>query len=195
LLAANLMFMSAVMLSTLGGLLLAVAFPDVRSLQALRFPLRAAATASYAPGEASRRPRSFATAAAATVLLTIGHLLPPVRATLWFQLDGSGLLGALAIGLGALLWLALLAVAVGVYRGSHVCALIAFAWWFVGGGVGLYAPSDWMAVLHAHPPSVYEHAAWVVGAAFMMRIYNQALAHYVPGLRRRGSRPSAQGAT
>ncbi len=162
LLAATLMFISASMLSALAGMVLSVAIPSIR-----RMP--------------KDRAVALTRAGAATLVLTTGHLLPPMHAALWFKLDA----GALGIVLGALLWLALLAVAIGVYRGSHVCALAAFAWWIAGGGIGLYAPSALMATLHTEPPSVYGHAAWVVGAALMSRLYIRAVTHYVPARRNR----------
>ncbi len=102
-LATVLMFMSASWLTGLILNLLAEAVPSFRSAQAHLLPVRRPATTDHADAPAARRIRSRVAMVAAGLFLAIGHLLPPMRAFLWFQLELDGALNALAVGLDGLL--------------------------------------------------------------------------------------------
>jgi hypothetical protein len=123
--------------------------------------------------QAPWRRRLETTTAAAVIFGVFGSLLPPLDTVFWLRVRPAGV--AVGFVLAGLVWTALLTVAVGVYRKSAVCAMVAFMWWGLGEAFALYPPLKTPAWWHVQEPSPYAHVLWVVGAVFMLRSYNRAI--------------------
>ncbi|MBT5531623.1 two pore domain potassium channel family protein [Candidatus Poribacteria bacterium] len=154
-----------------------------------RRPEREMESSGSAESRASWRKHLDATTVAAVIAAVFGSLLAPWDGIFWLRARPAS--AAFALVLAALFWVALLAVAVGVYRKSAVCAVIAFGWWGIAEGFVFYAPRKMPAWLHVREPSVYGHVMWAVGAVFLLRIYHRAVAPLVERVERLARRARA----
>ncbi|MAF12382.1 hypothetical protein CMK11_18205 [Candidatus Poribacteria bacterium] len=169
-LAAMVMIMGLAMLWSLVATLAAMLRGVVRLT---RRPEHEMDPSDGARSRASWRKHLDATTMAAVIFGVFGSLLPPLDAVFWFRMRPA--LVAVGLVLAGLVWIALLTVAVGVYRKGAACAVIAFMWWGLGEAFALYPPVKIPAWWHVQEPSPYAHVLWIVGAVFMLRSYNRAI--------------------
>ncbi|MBT5531622.1 two pore domain potassium channel family protein, partial [Candidatus Poribacteria bacterium] len=177
----------AVMVMTMGlallwGLVTTLAATLHAAVRRTRPPRPETQSSNGGKSRASWRKHLDATTVAAVIIAAFGSLLAPWDVFFWLRARPAGF--AVALVLAALCWMALLAVAVGVYRKNAVCAVTAFMWWGLAEAFVLYAPPKMPAWWHVREPSVHAHILWVVGAVFLMRVYLPAITTFVERRRR-----------